>query len=141
MKLHTKLSTQDVYDALIVTHARGLMTTDVHFVQFIEEPSKSRPNGYKLQLGTRDQHSGPKNSRYYKNTGKRGAHSERNEGDPVWAATYDEWGWFIADIFDRDPEASFGHYKTKALFEQMTKGKYKLENLNPTGVWVNTLHP
>jgi hypothetical protein len=141
MKLHTKLSIQDVYDSLVVTKARGLMTEDVHFHQFTEQKSRSHPNGFIIQLGTYDQKSGPTNSRYYKNTGKRGASSGTNVEESVWAATYDEWGWFIADLFDRDPDASFGHYKTRALFDQMTKGKYRLSNLTQTGVWVNVLHP
>jgi hypothetical protein len=140
MKMHTKLSSQDIYDSMTVSKARGLMTDDIRFIQFKEQPSKSHPNGFLVQLGTYDQKSGPKNSRYYKNTGKRGAHSERNEGEPVWAATYDEWGWFLADIFDRDPDARLGQYKNKDHFDEMTKGKYRFNNTT-SGVWVNVLHP
>lgn len=137
MKLHTKLDIQAVYDSLTVTKARGLMSDDIHFHQFDEQPSKSHPHGFIIQLGTFDQASGPTNSRHYKNTGTRGASSD----EQVWAASYDEWGWFIADIFDRDPNASFGHYKTRALFNEITKGKYRLSELTEPGVWVNVLHP
>ena len=141
MKLHTKLSSHDVYDSMAVTKARGLMTKDVKFTQFIEQPSRSHPNGFLIQLGTHDKRSGPKNSRYYKNTGKRGANSGRYEGYPMWAATYDEWGWFIADIFDRDPDAKFGHYTSQKRFNELTNNKYQLTYLNPEGYWVNVLHP
>jgi hypothetical protein len=139
MKLHTKLDIGEVYNSLIVTKARELMTEDIFFHKLIEEPSKTHSHGYIIQLATTDQRSGPKNSRYYKNTGTRGAHS--TGGDRLWAATYDEWGWFIADLFERDPSASFGHYKTAAKFHEMTKNKYRLENVPNSGIWVNTLHP
>ena len=144
MKLHTKLDIGEVYNSLIVTKARELMTEDIFFHQLIEQPSKSHPHGFIIQLATTDQQSGPKNSRYYKNTGKRGAHSETGLGradESLWAATYDEWGWFIADLFERDPGASFGHYKTAAKFHEMTKNKYHLDSIPNSNIWVNTIHP
>jgi len=141
MKLHTKLDIGEVYNSLIVTKARELMTEDIYFHQLIEQPSKTHPKGYIIQLATTDQRSGPKNSRYYKNTGKRGANSERNTGEALWAATFDEWGWFIADLFERDPGARFGHYTTAAKFHEMTKNKYRLENIPNGNLWVNTIHP
>jgi hypothetical protein len=141
MKLHTKLDIGEVYNSLIVTKARDLMTDDIYFYQFIEQPSRTHPHGYLIQLGTYDQRSGPTNSRRYKNTGKRGSHAERNTGEPLWAATYEEWGWFIADLFERDPGARFGHYTSAAKFHEMTKNKFHLENIPANGVWVNTIHP
>jgi hypothetical protein len=137
MKLHTKLDMNDVYASMLVTQARGLMAEDVFFYQIIEEPSRTHQYGFKIQLGTWDQRSGPKNSRNYKQMTTKSGKTD----DKLWAATYEEWGWFLADIFDRDPDASFGHYKTKALFHEMTKGKFRLEELANTGIWVNVLHP
>ncbi len=36
------------------------------------------------------------------------------------AATWDEWGIFIAALFDRDPSATIGIYKTPEQFVSLT---------------------
>jgi hypothetical protein len=121
MKLHTNLTGAEVCKALSRAKARGLITSDVHFVIWDKDtPSRTHPHGIDLQLGTYekdslprgtlDQHGHKMNVRRYKNTGNRGANSDSewagNEG--IWAATWHEWGWFIAEIFAADPAARFG---------------------------------
>jgi hypothetical protein len=126
MKLHTQLFSQDVRDALADTKLAGQMTDDVEFVQFTPRGSRSHLHGFLIQLGTYDQHSGPANSRHYKNSGQYGATSEYFQGENIWAATYDEWGWFIARIFALDPEARFGHYRDRDDFNRQTGYKYTI---------------
>lgn len=126
MKLHTKLYSQALRKAMADTKAAGQMTEDIEFVQFAPEGSRSHDYGYKIQLGTYDQRSGPTNSRHYKNSGSRGARSEYMNGENVWAATYDEWGWFIARIFAADPDARFGEYRGRDDFNRKTKNAYLL---------------
>lgn len=119
MKLHTKLLAHEVRNALQTVKDVGQVADDVHFVQFDYEGSKSRDNGYLVQLGTYDQCSGPKNSRHYKNSGTHGA-------SDIWAATYEEWGWFIAEIFALDPDAIFGAYKSLDSFNEQTSDQFRL---------------
>lgn len=163
MKLHTRLHSSDIGRALARVHDLGLVARDVTFVEFTYQDSRSHPSGFKIQLGTYDKYTGPTGSRRYKNTGHLGASSAWN-GEPVWAATYDEWGWFIAEIFLADPRAKFGPYKDATDFHRQTKGAYRpsatpavryqtyaeaalvaaptIEEPEPGfRLWVNTLHP
>jgi hypothetical protein len=119
MKLHTSLSASEVRDALGTAQLAHHVTWDIEFVQFAPERSQSRAHGYKVQLGTYDQTSGPTNSRHYKNSGTSGAGN-------VWAATYDEWGYFIAEVFKRDPAAKFGQYDGADDFNAKTHGQFEL---------------
>jgi hypothetical protein len=126
MKLHS-----DVLDILSIRGAmekakgHGLVTHDIEFVEFQLQGSRSRKAGYEIQLGTYDQGSGPTKSRHYKNGGNMGATSGHYTTDRVWAATYDEWGWFIVELFNTDPEAIFGPYKGVRSFHAQTQNKYR----------------
>lgn len=120
MKLHSNtLDTFDISRALQAGKNAGLIADDIYFTQFNPAGSRKRARGFEIQLGTHDKSSGPTNSRYYKNSGNSGA-------DSVWAATYDEWGWFIAYLFASDPEAIFGPYLGLDSFNQQTKNKFLL---------------
>ncbi len=119
MKLHTKLNNHQVIDALADVKSRGLMTNDVFMAQFAYENSLSHRNGFLIRLGTFDKTTGPKKSRH------RADNTNLDLGDTVYAATYDEWGWFIAEIFECDPDAKFGPYKNYADFHKKTKDRFK----------------
>jgi hypothetical protein len=124
MKLHTTLSALDIRDALTRAQNAGKVARDVWFEQLDEQASRSRPNGFLIQLGTTDKSSGPGRSRHYKNSGQYGATSEWVNGSPVWAATYDEWGWFIAEVFRMDFGAKFGPYDGFSDFHARTGDRY-----------------
>lgn len=126
MKLHTSLSATDVQRALDAAYYTGKVAANVTFVQFTPSPSRSCRHGYLVQLGsydqsipegTTDQHGKVMRVRRFKNSGDNGAFY-------VWAATYDEWGWFIARIFALDPKAKFGPYRGPLHFHQETEGKF-----------------
>ena len=121
MKLHTKLDYSQITNAMREVKQRGQVTEDVFFVQFDYENSRSHANGWKIQLGTFDKTTGPTKSRHYKNTGQWGADSDSR----IWAATYNEWGWFIAEIFEMDPDATFGYYKGINDFHKKTGWKFE----------------
>lgn len=105
MKLHSDTITKaDVRAAMRAAVLDSKITPDVHFVIFAPEGSRLRRYGYEIQLGTFDKTSGPTSSRRFKNTGYAGA-------GRVWAATYDEWGWLIAELFKIDPALIFGQWK------------------------------
>lgn len=42
------------------------------------------------------------------------------------AATYEEWGRFIARLFAYEPSAKIGHYKNEADFHEKTKYAFEL---------------
>jgi hypothetical protein len=56
-------------------------------------------------------------SRRHFNTGTYGA------GDQG-AASWDDYGWFIAVLFERDPGARIGHYTGRENFHAATRDKY-----------------
>jgi hypothetical protein len=120
MKIHTVLTGENLRDLLDQTKAGGQVTADVFFTQLEYQASRSRPNGYLVQLGTYSQWSLRNGrSRHFKNTGNSGA-------DSIWAATWDEWGWFLARVFATDPGAIAGHWKSKEMFMEVTKGTFAL---------------
>lgn len=119
MRLYTNLTERQVHDALARVQHAGLVTGDVDFtVPFATRASRTHPRSMQVQLGTLDQHSLPPGTRdqhgkvmrvrKYKNSGNRGAASEWARGEAVWAATWNEWGWFMAEVLAADPGARFG---------------------------------
>ena len=139
MRLHTNLDRIDLSYVMKQVKDQGLVTGDVMLMS--DEPHKSRthPRAFELQLGTwdknslpagyRDQYGHKMNVRRYKNSGDSGATNEWNRGEAVWAATWHEWGWFMAAVFAMDPEARFGelarhHYKGTSDFNAKTDGVF-----------------
>lgn len=144
MKLHTSLTPVEVTQALGRAQNKGRITRDVHFTVFIPERSLTHRYGYEIQLGTYDQDSLPagyadQNGRTMRVRRARGA----NQGDARWAATWHEWGWFIAEVFAADPGARWGSdparsrhpwgYFSPADFHGKTGGQFQLRNAHTCG--------
>jgi predicted aminopeptidase len=53
--------------------------------------------------------------------GRRWANSGISGAGTDKAATYDEWGVFLAELFERDPEASANYYASRRDFEAQTE--------------------
>lgn len=124
MKLHSDtLNVRDIEAALMQCKLDGKVNSFVRFETFDVKGSRSRQNGYEIQLGWYGTKI-PGDGRRWKNSGNYGADSERN-GNGVYAATYDEWGWFIAELYRLDGNLVFGHYKDRATFNSMTKNAYR----------------
>jgi len=53
--------------------------------------------------------------------------SYRIEADPVYtkSATFSEWGYLIAELYDRDPLAHIGPYKNLDDFHKRTNSQYE----------------
>jgi len=116
MRLHSsKLQYAHVYGALKAAKDAGRVANHVHFVTCTDHQSRSRARAWEIQLGTYVKDPGDK--RRWKNSGDHGA-------DSVYAATYDEWGYFIAELFQQDPDAIFGGYKGLQDFDGQTGFKY-----------------
>lgn len=140
MILHTSLSQRQVRMALTRAQAAGLVTPDVGFAVFGPRRSRTHQLAIEVQLGTTDKHSLPEGTvdqrgkrmrvRRYKNSGSHGAASEWAIGRSLYAATWHEWGWFMAGIFTADPRARFGGltgwgYKDAADFHVKTGGLFR----------------
>ena len=122
MRLHTKLSSFEVREALEAATSKGQVDRMVGFYILERRGSRSRDHAFEVQLewlGTKEKGDG----RRWKNSGNRGAESYDN-GSGTYAATYDEWGWFINELFNRDSELIFGHYKDRETFDSMTRFKF-----------------
>lgn len=115
MRIHSNtLTRSDIVSAL----RQPEIAPDIELVTFGVFSSRKRQRAYEVQLGTDDKTSGPTKSRHYKNSGTHGA-------GQIWAATYDEWGFFLADLFRLDPNAIAGQYNGADDFHAQTKGAYE----------------
>lgn len=124
MKLHTKLTEQQVRHALVEAQLRGRVTHDVEFAILAPAGSRSHDHAFEFQLGTDDKYSLPKG--YVDRNGhKMNVRRYTNNGAGVYAATWHEWGWFMVEVFDLDPDAMFGSkswgYESREDFDQKTK--------------------
>jgi hypothetical protein len=73
--------------------------------------SRSRDHAYEAKLrGYGARHTRRPNSGTY------GA-------DDEYAATYDDWGYWLAELFSRDPNAICGPYKGAADFQRQTAAR------------------
>ncbi len=140
MRLHTKLSYAYVYAALKRAKDAGRVTPDVQFLDLEPHKSRTHPFGWEIQLGTYDKYSLPAGTvdqrgkamrvRRYKNSGTRGAAGSDGWVTPsAYAATWHEWGWFMAAVFEADPDARWGSlkgwgYRSLGDFTVKTKGAF-----------------
>lgn len=116
MRLHTdKLTGLDLYKIRKAVIDENLIAPHVYFDKLDGRGSRSRARAFDVHLATATKLKG--DGRRWLNTGNEGAGNE-------YAATYDEWGWLIAEIFERDPEAIFGNYKGREDFHRQTHGAY-----------------
>lgn len=109
MKLHTNLTEAEIHAVLARTQAKGLIAGDVLFTVFAAGSSRTHRHSYEIQLGATDPYSLPDG--YVNQHGKRmRVRKIRNSGygDARYAATWHEWGWLIAEMFEADPESRWG---------------------------------
>lgn len=121
MRLHTdKLTESDIREALQKAKNAGRVDSRVSFVLLYSTGSRSRAGGYEVQLGW----YGDK----VKGDGRRFKNSGSNGSSTVYAAFYEEWGWFILELFRADPGMVFGSYKSLPDFEEQTRYAFCLED-------------
>ena len=99
MRIHTDLPMNDI---------RALVNTmeDVYFTRLEQSGSRSRSHKFDVIL-----------------TGT--SNRPQNFGGEDKAATWDEWGQFIARVFDADPNAIVGQYRSLGHFEWSTEDRFK----------------
>jgi hypothetical protein len=137
MRLHTNLITPQILAALLRAKDAGHITPDVHFAVFIARRSRTHENSFEIQLGTHDRDSLPagytdQHGRTLRVRRGRGGH----QGAARYAATWHEWGWFIAQVFAADPDSRWGSdparsrhpwgYFSPEDFHVKTSGQFRL---------------
>jgi hypothetical protein len=139
MRLHTKLGGESIARALQQAKSKGRVGRMIVFAVDDEHGSRTHPRAFEIRLGswdswlpagTRDQHG-------KRTLTRRRRGGEANHGDYPYAATWHEWGWLMAEIWDMDPTARWGgttgwHYKDRADFDAKTDGAFISEFLRLT---------
>lgn len=105
MKLHTSLSQDKVMAAFRLAQGSGHISQAVFPVVFEEHRSHTHPRSFEIQLGSQDYSPIPEPVNRY---GREQKTRRRSHNLSCWAATWREWGWFIAEVFDADPRSRWG---------------------------------
>ena len=101
MKIHTNLTAADLRAAL---DASGIQNASL-LMQ--EKRSRSHDRRFDVYFDAEPM-KGRRQSQHY------------HDGMPVIGATYDEWGLWIEQVFQRDPGAKVGPYKDHHHFREVT---------------------
>lgn len=117
MKLQTRLTEAEIRQALALAQEAGDVADHIEFDQFSPAGSRTRQHGWDVHLGTRRRDSRVDGklrpvAAYY------GVHGQ------LKAATYDEWGHFLAELFGMDEDAIAGPYKGREDFHAKTAYAY-----------------
>jgi hypothetical protein len=123
MRIHTDLDSSDIYAALSDAKEEGHVPATVH-IELEEHGSRARERAFDVRLYSNVKTPG--DGRRRANTGNHGASEE-------WAATWDEWGFFFAALYDADESAIVGSsparatYTDRAQFHETTRYRYDHE--------------
>jgi len=112
MRLHTNLTELDLWNALRKAVSDGHITADVWFDPIEAHGSSTHPRAFEIQLGASNGGNLP--AGYVNQYNKRQkCRRVRNAANPElrFSATWHEWGWFLAEIFEMDPTARVGGKK------------------------------
>ena len=116
MRLHTSLTKDDVAQAL----RESVGPDGVYFDHFTLHSSRTHPQAYELRLTADPGRDRNGKARRNVNTGQYGMGAYK-------AATYDEWGYFMAAVYARDSFAKFGTaYNGAEDFMRKTRHAYPI---------------
>jgi hypothetical protein len=115
MKLHSDILDVDgINDALRRAKEAGHVDNLVVFSTLEARGSRTRKNGFEIRLEWLGEKK-PGDGRRYTNGGNTGANGA------MYGAFWEEWGWFIDELYSVDRDLVFGHYKTREDFDNMTR--------------------
>jgi hypothetical protein len=119
MRIHTDtLTRQDIIAALNHEITAGNVAPQVNFKILSQHGSRSHNRAFEVQLEAAGKIPG--DGRRGGNSGSYGAMQ-----DGTFAATYDEWGFFLARLFDLDAALSAGRaYPNRDEFHAVTTDNY-----------------
>lgn len=128
MRIHTnKLRASDARDALERAQASGRIARSVRFKELVEHGSKSHETAFEIQLESYSKLDGDG-----RRAGSSGSYGDMTGAD--YAATYDEWGWLLSELYALDPAMVCGsvrypNYADRADFDDKTGWSYAPEKL------------
>lgn len=128
MRIHTNIeSWQQIHAALTEQKNLGRIALHVSFKTLDEHRSSIRPHAFEVQLEADERDSG----RRAGNSGSYGAMRPESDG---YAATYDEWGWLLAALYELDKDMLVGTpkfpvYANAVAFHRKTAWTYAPEVL------------
>jgi hypothetical protein len=116
MRLHTSLSEVQVMAALQRAKDAGHVAEDVSFTILSARPSRTHTRQFEVQLGVdKSLPYKPLPDNYVNQYGKRQKTRRSTNGSArTWAATWHEWGWFMAEAFEADPDSRWGDDPNRA---------------------------
>jgi hypothetical protein len=132
VRIHTDtLTRENIQQALIAEIEKGRIARHVSFKVLTEGGSRSHRRSFEVQLEAAERDNG----RRVGNSGSYGAMRPEHDG---YAATYDEWGWLLAALYQIDPAFIVGTVKHPVYdgrddFDHKTALTYNPEKL------INTL--
>lgn len=85
--------------------------------------SRTHTRAFEIQLGAVNRNSLP--AGYTDQNGKHPKVRKYKNGTPVYAATWHEHGWVLAEFFRLDPDANGFSYKGEADFHRQTGNQFK----------------
>jgi len=104
---------------------------DVFIEDFEIKNSRLRKFGYEVKLAAHAGKDRYGKTRTRRNTGRYGAEDAGQEAFYL-AATWDEWGHWIAELFERDPDAIIGEYRGRDDFHAYTSERYLIKDQLPS---------
>lgn len=113
MRLHTDRLTADDLRACLV--ATGLRADGVYVERCDEKGSRSHRRAFHLTLRAYQ-----KKGRRHPNPGTSGRWVQSDE----WVPTWDEWGYFLAEVYRRDPYVKTDYYADAVAFHRATGDKF-----------------
>jgi hypothetical protein len=125
MRLHTdKLQYVDILRALTASWETSPDGGGYHADVVERKGSRTRDHAFEIALvGLSSRH---KRARAWGEKRASGYYLDRSSNPR--AASYDDWGYFIAQLFKLDPDAVFGPYKGVDDFNAQTKHRFELDN-------------
>jgi hypothetical protein len=118
MRIHSDTLTRDDFGRALAD--AGLIADGVFLDGLMIHGSRSRAHGFEVRLAAMPGRDRNGKARRAPNSGTRGSLAG------VKAATYDEWGYWLAELYDRDPDAIAGYYKGRDHFHRTTRDAYRI---------------
>lgn len=119
MRIHSSILSASDFGRALKT--AGLDTEGVYIDGITTHGSRKRSRAFELSLRAQDGRDRNGKGRRWPNGGSYGAETGYGK-----AATYDEWGWFIAALYGMDDQAIVGPYEDRDAFLRATGGAYPI---------------
>ena len=123
MRIHTDVLTRHHIHAAMrevgvnrIAEGKESLTLGTMVDRCDERGSRQRERGFDVTLV----HDGTRNNRRR----NPGTSRDRSVQWDEYAAPYDDWGWWLARLYELDPDMVAGQYENAAHFHQVTRGRF-----------------